>query len=212
MNKPVTKMNVGITIIEIMIAIFIMTAIGVVAGRFLGDIFSLSHRLEGGADTQQAVSDIFKKITVEIRDISQANGGAYALAEVNPNSFTFYSDTDKNGVKEKIRYFLDGANLKRGSIVPTGTPPTTYNPASEIVTVAASNIVNGSTPVFQYYDSDYSSVEKTSDKTPMAGPQGNITDVRLVTITLIIDKDASSPSPPLTMTTQVAIRNLKSNL
>jgi len=36
--------------------------------------------------------------------------------------------------------------------------------------------------------------------------------VRLVKITIVIDKDPQTPPGPMTLTTQISIRNLKDNL
>jgi hypothetical protein len=55
-----------------------------------------------------------KTMVAEIRTASSGNDGAYAISLANSTSFTFYSDIYDNGLKEKIRYFLNGTNLQKG--------------------------------------------------------------------------------------------------
>ena len=67
-------------------------------------------------------------------------------------------------------------------------------------------MANEATPIFDYYDTNYDGTTA-----PLAQPVSAIA-VRLVKITLIIDKNSLRPPAPITMTTQVSMRNLKDNL
>src|SRR3989344_4644245 len=118
-------------------------------------------------------------------------------------AFTFYSDIDDDGLKEKVRYFLNGPLLQKGVIKPTGSP-LSYNPASEKITTLIPNVTNAT--IFTYYDENYdgAGAELTS---PI-----NIPVVRLVKITITIDKDPNRAPVTTIFSTQVSIRNLKDNL
>jgi len=67
-------------------------------------------------------------------------------------------------------------------------------------------VVNGSTPVFTYYNSSY------NGNTPPLTLPVSILDVRLIKISIITDDDPSKPPSPINVTTQVSFRNLKDNL
>lgn len=195
----------GATLIEILVTIFIFSLIGFVIWAFQKDIFSLSDRLQGGLSVEQEVRKALKLMSAEIRSVSPSSVGAYPLAEVGSNSFTFYSDIDEDGLKERIRYFLDGDVFKKGILKPSGQP-LAYNDGEEVVVDFVSAIVNGATTIFEYYDTNYDGTTA-----PLVAPI-NIPNVRLVKITLIVDRDPNRAPEAIELSTQISMRNLKDNL
>lgn len=134
-----------------------------------------------------------------------ANNGSYPLANVATSTMTFYSDTDGDGIREQIRYYVSSSTLKRGSIVPTGSNYT-YS-GQESVKVLVSDIKNSSTtPIFQYYDRNY-----TGTSSALTYPI-DISKVRLVKVNLLVDADVNRSPTQKSYTSQVSIRNLKDNL
>lgn len=178
---------------------------GAVIFAFQSDVFSLNRLLQRQLTSQQEARQVFKEMNWETRSMSPSSTGAYSLAEAATSSLIFYTDTDGDGLKERLRYFLAGETLKKGVIVPAGHP-LTYNPNDEIINEAVHHIANGATPVFGYYDKDYDGTTA-----PLPSPV-DLLAVRLVKVTLLIDADLAHPPGPLTMTTQMSIRNLKDNL
>ena len=63
-----------------------------------------------------------KTMVSEIRTASTANTGAYTIGLATDSALTFYSDTDNDGLKEKVRYFITGTTLQKGLTKPTGSP------------------------------------------------------------------------------------------
>lgn len=104
-----------------------------------------------------------------------------------------------------MRYFQDGTVLKKGIIKPAGEP-LSYNQADETIIEAIHDIANGATPIFTYYDTNYDGTTL-----PIEEPV-DILDVRLLKITVLIDKNSSQPPGATSLITQVAMRNLKDNL
>lgn len=201
----VGKNNQGITIIELLLGISISLMIGVFAAAIQKDAFFFNNSLENTLDAQREVRLALQEITTEVRSVSTSNTGAYPLSQIATSSFTFFSDKDDDGLREQIRYFLAGTTLKKGVIKPSGNP-IAYDPSQEIVSDFVHNVANAGTAIFDYYDSSY---EGTTD--PLLLPC-DILAIRLVKITLIIEDDPSRPPGPITMTTQVSMRNLKDNL
>lgn len=191
--------------IEILVGIGIFTMIGIAIYTFQRDVFSLNRVIVSNLSVQDEVRRTLKVMSAEIRTASPSSLGAYALTQTATSSFTFYSNIDGDSLKEKVRYFLDGTTIKKGVIKPSGSP-LTYNPANEVVTDLIHDLANAATSTFTYYDEDY---DGTSP--PLAEPI-DISAVRLVKITLVIDKDPAALPAPMTLTTQVSIRNLKDNL
>lgn len=203
--KNIHNSKSGFTIIEILVSIFILTLIGLAVSSFAKDIFSLNRITSDSLTAQDEARRALKTMSAEIRTASPSSLGAYALAQTATSSFTFYSNIDDDSLKERVRYFLDGTTLKKGIIKPSGTP-LTYNPANEVVSELTHGVANATTSIFSYYDKNYDGTTQALIE-PI-----DIATVRLVKITIVIDKDPQMPPGPMTLTIQISIRNLKDNL
>ncbi|MDD5589991.1 MAG: prepilin-type N-terminal cleavage/methylation domain-containing protein [Candidatus Portnoybacteria bacterium] len=193
----------GFTLIEVLIAISIMALIGASIWAFQRDVISLNAILPQALSVQQESHRAFKKMNAEIRSLSLSATGAYPIVEASSTSFSFYGDIDNDNLKEQVRYFLEEGILKKGVIKPSGNPPV-YASEDEQLTEVVHDVVSDS--IFAYYDSSY---DGTSEA---LAPPPDILAVRLVKIILMIDRDPDNPPAPQSMTTQVSMRNLKSNL
>jgi len=203
--KKKSNQKKGFSTVEIIITMFILVIIGSALINFIISIFSLNKITNENLIAQESIRRIFKIMSSEIRSMSPSSLGAYALEQTSTSSLIFFSNIDNDPLTERIRYYLDGQTLKKGITYPTGNP-LTYNPANEVLTELAQNIRNGTSSIFSYYDSTY------DGNSP---PLDQITDssqIRLIKINIIIDKEPLLPPGPLFMTTQVSIRNLKDNL
>jgi len=203
--KNIHHSKSGFTIIEILVSIFILTLIGLAVSSFAKDIFSLNRITSESLTAQNEARRALKTMSAEIRTASPSSLGAYAIAQSATSSFTFYSNIDDDSFKEQVRYFLDGTTLKKGIIKPSGTP-LTYNPANEVVSELIHGVASSTTSIFSYYDKNYDGTNQALIE-PI-----DIATVRLVKITIVIDKDPQTPPGPMTLTTQISIRNLKDNL
>jgi len=195
----------GFTIIEVLVSIFILTLIVSVVYSFQKDVFSLNRIISDSLVAQEEARRNLKTMTAEIRTASPSSLGAYAIAQTATSSFIFYSNIDGDSFKERVRYFLDGTTLKKGIIKPSGAP-LAYNPANETIIDLAHDVANTTTSIFSYYDTNYDGTTQ-----PLAEPI-NVSVVRLVKITIVIDHDPLVSPGHITLTTQISIRNLKDNL
>ena len=195
----------GFSVIEVLVGMFILTLIGLAVYSFQKDVFSLNRIISSGLAAQDEARRALKSMSAEIRTASPSSLGAYAIIQTETSSFTFYSDIDSDSLKERVRYFVEDATLKKGVIKPSGMP-LTYNPIDEIVSDLVHDIASAATLTFSYYDTDYDGTTQS-----LVEPI-NISAVRLIKITIVIDKDSQVPPGPMMLTTQVSIRNLKDNL
>lgn len=204
-NKFISNGNkAGFTLMEVLITISIFVLVGMAVWTFQKDIYVFNSVLSDSIALQTELRKAFKIMSAEIRSLSTSSIGAYPLVTTTATNFTFYCDTDNDGLKERIRYFVDGNVLKKGVLKPTGNP-LAYNPANESISPMI-NDLTVTNSVFQYYDSNY-------DGTTAALAQPvNILSVKLVKITVKVDHQPNRPPGEVTMETQVAIRNLKDNL
>ncbi len=204
LQKKVLKK--GLTLVEVLVAMAILTLIGFSITAFERDIFSFNSFIQSDLNAQIAGRKAITRMVSEMREMSPSSLGSYPIAAAATSTITFYSDIDTDSAKEQIRYYVSGTNIMKSVINPTGSP-LVYNSGSAVVTTVASSVANGtSTPIFEYYDTNYSGTT-----TPLSTPV-NIASIKLVKINILIEAKSSRGIIPLNLTSQVTLRNLKDNL
>lgn len=170
----------------ITIGILLLTVLGITLMAQLG------FRYYNFAINQaEIVSNIQKSINTsskEIREIRQADSGAFAIEEANDNQFIFYSDIDETSEVERVRYSRSGNCLRRGITEPSGTPPRYLIDSEEITDISCNVTNNIDEPIFIYY-SNYPS-EISLLPTP-ADPHL----VKVINIYLRISSTGKNPIP-----------------
>lgn len=199
------KNNSGSTFIEVIFIVVVMILVGLAVWTFQKNVFYMYSIMQSGLGAEKDARKLVKEFSSEARTASMGSDGSYPIALANDTNFTFFADIDGDSLKEKVHYFLDNKSIKKGVIKPAGSP-LRYLAVNEIVTVSAQNIDNGTTPIFEYFDKTYDGTTSA-----LALPV-NVSSVRLVKITVIIDKSSVRSPAPMRITTQVSLRNLKDNL
>lgn len=196
----------GFTLVELLISIFIISILTVTVTTFQRDVFRLNGNLHSNLSAQLDLRHITKIMVSELRKAETSSVGGYPISVASTSEIIFYSDLYNTGLKERVRYFLSNGKLKKGVITPSGSP-LVYSVSNEKITTLVSDVIASSTlPIFQYYSESYS-----GNSAPLSQPVP-ITDIRLVKITVIIDKDPNLPPGEIVGTSQVNLRNLKNNL
>ncbi len=197
--------NKGFTLIEVLVGmgIFMLTIGSIMAvylnsTRFQTVVFEqLLTQAEGRAAVRNFINDV--------RRANYSSIGAYPVQTAGTSTIVFYSDINGDTMRERVRYFTSSTVLMRGVITATGTP-LTYPTSSEKILPVAHSIANTSS-LFYYYDQNYTGA---STNTPMATPV-TTTNVRVVEIRLIIERDPYKSPLPLYVQTKTEIRSLKGN-
>lgn len=192
----------GFTLVETLFGVAIFVLIVGVLTLFSKNIWTYNSFVSAGFTNTDNGRQMFKTMVSEIRTASTADTGAYTISQATSSSFTFYSDIDNDGLKEKVRYFLTGTTIQKGVNKPTGSPRI-YNPVNEKISTLATNATS---IVFSYYDKNY------DGNTAALSSPIKIPNVRLVKITATLDQDPNRSPAPTIFSTQVSIRNLKDNL
>lgn len=199
-----TRKN-GFTLVELLIAIAILSFLTIGVSLFQRDVFFFNFNIRSSMNAQLSARAALRRFAAETREASASSLGAFPISEVAASSFTFYSDADDDGERERIRYYLDGTIFKK-TITPPSGDPLVYDPANESTEMVIADVVNGGTPIFEYFNSNYDGTTA-----PLSFPF-SVANVRLVKLTLMIDEDPNRAPDAFVMTTQVSIRNLKENL
>ncbi len=200
-------MNKGFTLLELIIAMFIFSAIA--AGTVLFFIFYLNS-YSFSIEEVQAIGKAQHGLTTIIREIREARmgeDGAWPILAAEDNSFIFFADVTNDGRSDRVRYFIDGTDLKKGVIEPTGVP-VQYPSANEKVTIVASAVDNGGRPLFTYFNGDYPA---DTINNPLTEIERQL-NTRYVKIYLRINIDPKSKTDPFELISGVAIRSMKDNL
>jgi prepilin-type N-terminal cleavage/methylation domain-containing protein len=191
------KFNKAFTLVETLVVIFIFTlAMGAVSGFIVLGYRTQSYTWE----QSQAIYEARKGIETMVREIRTAqNGedGAYVLWQTENYQFGFYSDVDRDGQIEKVRYFLEGTNFKKGVIEPVGIP-VTYPTSSEEFFII-SQYVTSTLPFFRYFDGEGEELSIPARKK----------DTKMMEVNLVINVDPNRPSQNFALKSRAQIRNLK---
>lgn len=194
--------NKGFTLIEVLVGMVIAVIVVFFIISFAADITDSSLRLSGSLFTQQQLQQTLQVMIPEIRSVGQSNVGAYPIEVATTTTFSFYSDIDRDGKFEKVRYFLDGTTFKKGVIVPTGEP-LTYDDEDEDIFPLIDNIVVGP-QIFSYYDIDATSTQSTQLPNPV-----DVLKIRMVKVTLVANQGTEGQVSVVGAEDQATIRNLR---
>ena len=208
-KKKIFQNRSGLTLIEMMMAILIFV-VGIVGFTLL---FSRtwqinSYTIQLGQASLQA-SQGLEKMVGYIREVSQADNGAYPIVSAGSNDLVVYSDYDHDGVVERLHFYKSGSNILMGVTDPTTTLPKTYpnsNPLIDQKTFTlVSNVVNSaSQPIFSYYNTNYPG---DTINNPLTIP-AVVADVRLVKVDLEINTNPARMANNVEMQTFVEMRNM----
>lgn len=205
------KADSGYTLIEVIVMVGVLSLILLAIYAFLSNLLGFSRKFTSAMSTQQQINTVLKEFVREARTMSISEGGAYPIQEASSTSFTFFSDYDKDGTVERIRYFYSTTttSIMKGIIEPVGG---VYNSANESISQRISNVTTAATTtaVFTYFNSSYDGVGTT---TALATPV-NIPSIRHIKVQFFVMlKGFNQQSTSTTIfSTQVTPRNLKDNL
>lgn len=177
----------------------ILFMVGFVGSQLSGVANFVNLKLQN----RQNIEQVFQTIVTEIRSMGPSSIGGYAINAATSTSITFFSDVDRDGIFERVRYFLGTSTLERGLVEPTGNP-LVYATSTEVVSPVISSVIATSS-VFEYFDSSY-----TGGQAAMTYPL-NISAIRIVRLTLTADINPGQAPTPTVFTSTVNPRNLRTN-
>ena len=205
MRRKKYKNNVGMTLIEVMMAIAIF-AIGIEGFTllFAKTWKTNSYVIEMGQSSLSASQGLNRMVDY-IRRARQGDDGSYPLKSGNGNDLVIYCDFNKDGVTERLHFYKSNLEILMGVTRPTDTLPKTYPVSDQETVTVASYIVNGDdTPVFSYFNRDYPA---DMSNNPLATPI-LVSDARLVKVYLEINMKPESAPDNIKMQSFVEMRNL----
>jgi prepilin-type N-terminal cleavage/methylation domain-containing protein len=198
-------MKKGFSLIEIIIVVAIASSVVIVVSNLSGNVTLLNNLVSQELQSKSDISQTLQIMTSDIRSAGPSANGAFPIDSASTSSFSFYSDSNKDGRTERLRYFVSSSSIYRGIIQPTGTPAT-YPTSTEIAIALIDNLVlQTSTPLFSYYDANYTGTQPAMTSTV------DVSQIRLVGVSFYADtKPQQSPGAQY-FSIFVDVRNLRSN-
>lgn len=187
------------TLIETLVTITIFTIVSL-ALTFLVIYFYKTNEyvLEQTSAVESARMGVTSAMD-DLREASYGANGAYPIVSATPTSITFYVDRRGNGVVDLVRYWLSNTTLARGVTIPTGDP-LSYSGRPEQITTIATDVHNGSTAMFRYFNSQ--GAELT---TPI-----NVANIASINTTVTVNVNPTRAPNNFTLTIGATLRNLRS--
>lgn len=199
--------NKGFTLIELLFSMVMATIIVFVLSLFVRDILRLNYSAQSSMTVLLEGRKVLSVMVTEIRSAIPSALGSYPIESVSTSTVVFFTDVNSDDVADRVRYFLDydTNSIKRGVILATGEPPA-YTESETFSTIVTGVVNNITVPVFDFYTGDYAGTS-----TPLSSPI-NISLIRLIKITIDVDKDPNRPPEGTRISSQAVLRNLKDNI
>jgi len=197
----------GFSLIEtiVIVAVFSL-AIGAVFGVIYYFYRGQGYILEQVLAVESARKGI-ETMVKEIREAQSGDDGSYIIEKADDFEFIFYSDIDKDEAVERVRYFLEGSDFKKGVIEPVGQP-VSYPLENEVISILSEYVRNGTQPIFTYYNGDY---PEDTQNNPLSTPT-RLQETKLMHVYLKINVDPDRAPLDFELESDVCLRNLKTNL
>lgn len=197
----------GLSLIELVVAIgiFILTVTVLLTSIIY---FYRSQRIVFAATA--SVDEARRGLNTAVKEIRKAvdsEAGNYTLETADGDDLTFYSDIDADGRVERVRYFFQDSEFRKGVVEPVGLP-VTYPLGSETVQTVARYVVATSTPVFTYYNGDWPA---DTVNNPLPAP-AILAQTKLILIRFLVDLNPGLSPELFEVQAYAQIRNLKDNL
>lgn len=199
------KNRAGFSIFEVVIVTALFAIVLLAVASLRGNLGVLENLINQKLQSRADLAQTLQIFVTELRSAGPSSLGSYPIEAAATSSIVFYSDVDKDGLFERLRYSFVSSTIEKGVTEPTGNP-LTYATSSETVTTVVNYVVwQASTTIFTYYDTNYTGSEAAMT------PPINVSDVRLVKISIYADVNPETSPAPVFFTNTVNIRNLRSN-
>ena len=180
--------------IEMIVVLAILSIISLILSRFLVHGFATYQLSREGIDSEEKVARVMRDFEFSLRSTT-------GLTIASDKELSFYRLYDlTSSSPKKIRYFMDGNVFKVGVTEPVGTAPNiSYPAAGEKIDYLIENVTDLE---LKYFD---------DNNMEMALPV-NLPAVRMVGLSISVDRDPNREPLPVGQSTKVSLRNLKKNL
>lgn len=192
----------GLTLIEMLVAISItIILLGTVSTFLIRSFYLNRYAIEQGLNIS-VLQNCLHNFSANLREARQAEDGSYLLESCQEYEVVFYSDTDNDGIAEKLTYYLENSQFKLETIEPDlAQNPISYSAGTSTVQTIGGGVVNAdlAEPLFYYYEED-AEVPLEAGFSP--------SQVELVRLRVYANVDTEEAPDSMVMETMVRPRNI----
>lgn len=196
----------GFTLVEMLVVIGISTVLMLVITDSITRLYKNNSYQFAQANEIDSARLGLQTWVKDAREMTYGANGAFPVAILGNNQIGFYSDVNQDVSVEYVEYVLNGITLEKHIFKPIGYPAvynTSGTPDSvETLSQFVQNELQG-IPIFSYYD---------SSGALLTSPATMITDVRYITMHIIVNIDPLRSPGEFMLQGSAAPRNLKDNL
>lgn len=197
----IKKNQTGVTLVELLVALAIFAIASIIVWAFITNSYKLQNfTFEQSSAITEARRGV-ETMVKELREALPGDNGSYPIELANPQELIFYADFDRDNAIEKVHYWLDGSDFKKGVTESSGTP-LIYDPLDEEVQTISRYVRNNTTTIFTYRDSDYAALTTPADPN----------NIQLINTFLTINVYQNRAPFDYELESDVTLRNLKENL
>ncbi len=195
----------GMTLVEMIVVTALFSILMVAIGNTVSSLYRANAYTFAQAYEVSNARRGIEVFTRDVREMTFADDGTFPLARMEETVIGFYSDIDRDNSVEYVEYELSSTTVFEKRIYnATGSPPV-YNMTTPDETYYLSeyvqNIAQG-TSTFMYYDT-YGALATAST---------NVTDIRYITLQLIVNIDPVRAPGQFMLRTSSALRNIMDNI
>lgn len=207
----------GMTLVELTVVLLVMSVVGAMTLTFLNHMTSLSARAAADVNNEAAANLVLRTVTEDVRAATSIatsypttsscpSGVAYPAGYANCLSFRVLHTTGVNTTcpYSVITYGLVGARLYEDRTDYSASCAATSTTSHKVV---ASNVSNGTTPLFTFYDQNGNLLSSTQSGAGITNTT-NPSDWAAASSAKVSLSFSYTPAPtPVAFTSTVALRN-----
>ena len=186
----------GFSLAEMVVVLALVSIITVVVATFLTGSIKTYRVKRQSVELEEKSSEV-------MRDFERNTRAATQIIKAESSELVFLRYFDlASASPTQVRYFTVDNKFEVGLTEPVGIAPNiTYPESNEKIDLIIQDVTNPAS-LFKYYN---------GANLELPFPL-NITDVKMIGLSISLDKNGSLPPAPITEETKVSLRNMKDNL
>ena len=194
----------GMTLVEVLVVVSLYAILSLAITNAISSFYRFnSYTIAQSYQVSNARRGM-QYMVRDIREMTYADDGSFPITTNGSSSILFYSDIDRDDSVELVEYNLASTTLYKYIYDAVGTPPvysTTTPDQTLIISEYVQNSLQG-VDVFGYYDDNGNAATSTT----------SVTDLRYITVNLIINIDPVRDPGEFMLRSSASLRNLIENL
>lgn len=195
----------GFALVEILVVAGLLVVFTGALAVFSRDLFVFNERYNLSFSADSNAKSALKRLTAELRAAETSAMGGFPIESAATNSIIFFSDPDKDGVRERLRYYIENGSLVRSITEPKGNPASYFNEDEKSQDLIVDLLTASSS--FLYFGNNY---DGSASSSPLLSPI-NPQDIKMARFVFVIQASNAKAPTAYVVQSEVMIRNLKDN-